>query len=102
MCSKKPLYGELIDMLTEAENEAVSPAEVSHLLVQKFYGVYQHITIGRPERFCDTVRRIAAPTKPSLWGVAKLAGSPLVSYKCREWMPKTRNKGIHKQLHRVI
>jgi len=93
MCNKKPLYGELIEMLNEAKSEAESPTEVSHLLVQKFSDLYQHIVIGRPERFCDTVCRIAAPTKSSLRGAAKLIGSPLVSYKRREWMPKIRNKG---------
>jgi len=35
MCNKKPLYGELIEMLNEAESEAESPTEVSHPLVQK-------------------------------------------------------------------
>jgi len=93
MCNQKPLYGELIDMLNEAEDEAENPGQVSHLLVQKFNDLYRHIETGRPESFYDTACRIAAPTKPSLRGTAKLTGSPLVSYKRREWIPKIRNKG---------
>lgn len=92
MSNKIPLYGELIDMLDEAENEADSPGCVSHLLLQKFKNRYEDITVDRPEHFYDTVCRIAAPTKPSMRGVAKLTGSPLTTYKQRKWVPKVRNK----------
>jgi len=52
MCNRKPLYGELTDMLNKAESEAENPG---HLLVQKFNDLYRHIATGQPERFYDTV-----------------------------------------------
>ena len=91
----KPSYGELIDMLSAAESEAVKSrnTHTSTLLLEKFKQSYKHVSISRPERFYDTVCRIAAPTKPSLNGTAKLLGSPLVTYRRRTWVPKnTREK----------
>ena len=90
----KPSYGELIDMLDAAETEAAKrrSTNASILLLQKFKLNYRHISIGRPERFYDTVCRIAAPTRPSLRGPAKLLGSPLVTYRRRTWVPSTRKK----------
>ena len=47
----------------------------------------------------NTVNRIAAPTKPSSKGDSKLCGSPLATYRKREWLYTTREKpsryGIH-------
>ena len=82
-------------MLDEAESEAAEigkPSCKNQLLLQKFKNCYQDITVGRPERFYDTVCRIAAPTKQSLRGTIKLTGSPLATYKQRVWLPKVRNK----------
>ena len=91
----KPSYGELIDMLNVAESEAVKHrnTHASILLHENFKQKYKHVSIGRPERFYDTVSRIAAPTRPSLKGTAKLQGSPLGTYRRRTWVPKiTREK----------
>ena len=92
-CNKQPLYGELIDMLHESESEAAAlnnPGCANHLLLEKFKSRYQGITAGRPQRFYDTVCRIATPTKPSLRGAPKLTGTPLATYKRRAWVPKVR------------
>lgn len=96
-CNKQPSYGELIDMLHKSESEAAAlnnPGCVNLLLLDKFKSCYQDITAGRPlrpERFYDTVCRIAAPTKPSLRGKPKLTGTPLATYKRRVWVPKVRH-----------
>ena len=95
----KPSYGELIDMLNAAESEADKSRDThaKTLLLDKFRQKYKHVSISRPERFYDTVCRIAAPTRPSLKGTSKLQGSPLVTYRRRIWVPKnTREKaGIY-------
>lgn len=91
----KPSYGELIDMLNAAESEAAKcrNTHASILLHENFREKYNNVSIGRPERFYDTVSRIAAPTRPSLKGTAKLLGSPLITYRRRTWVPKnTREK----------
>lgn len=91
--SRKPTYGELIDLLESSEKEAPSDYAV---LCAKFQEMYPHIRIARPQRFYDTVSRIAAPTKPSSRGEGKLYGSPLATYRRREWVPRVRNTtGIH-------
>ena len=109
---KSPSYGELIDLLSDAEQE--SKEHATELLASKFHQIYP---IGRPARFFDTVTRLAAPTRPSmigppklcsclaaptrpsLIGPPKLCGSPLSSYRRREWIPRIRNptaaEGIH-------
>jgi len=90
----KPSYGELIDMLNAAEREAARSinTHASILLLEKFRQIYKHVSIGRPERFYDTVCRIAAPTRPSLRGTAKLLGSPLETYRRRTWVSKNTRK----------
>ena len=89
---KVPTYGELIRMLEVAEMEAeTSEISVAELLEVTFHCNYPHISISRPSRFFDTVKRIAAPTRPSAIGHRKLNGSPLRSYLKRHWKPRIRN-----------
>ena len=86
---KSPSYGELIDLLSDAEQE--SKEHAPELLVVKVKQIYPHVSIGRPARFFDTVTRLAAPTRPSVIGPPKLCGSPLSLYRKREWIPRIRN-----------
>ena len=97
----KPSYGELIDILNAAESEAAKSrnTHTSTLLLEKFKQSYKHVSISQPECFYDTVCRIAAPTKPSLKGTAKLLGSPLVTYRRRTWVPKIQEKKIKLQVY---
>ena len=90
MASSFPTYGELIAFLEAAERECggISTAEI---LARKVSMKYPDVPIRRPSRFLDTVKRLAAPTKPSPLGPPKLTDSPLRSYLRREWMPRTRN-----------
>ena len=89
---KVPTYGELIRMLEVAEMEAeTSEMSVATILEAKFHLNYPHIPISCPSRFFDTVKRIAAPTRPSAIGRRKLNGSPLRSYLKRHWTPRIRN-----------
>ena len=76
-----PSYGYLIDLQeTESANENES---VATIVSEKFATSYPHILISRPSLFLDTVRRLAAPTRPSLIGKQKLMGSPLALYRRR-------------------
>lgn len=85
-------------MLDAAQLEATSKNKhtmASMLLLQSLRQKYKHLSVGRPERFYDTVCRIAAPTRPSLRGEAKLVGSPLATYRRRAWVPnKGKKEGI--------
>ncbi len=81
-----PSYGELIDLLSEAEHDDDVPKALCH----KFSQEHPDVPIGRPGRFYETVKRIAAPTRPSLRGEVKLYGSPLSSYRKRKWTPRIR------------
>ena len=87
---KMPSYGELIDLLSDAERESMEHAP--ELLCDKVRQRYPHVSIGRPARFFDTVTRLAAPTRPSLIGPPKLCGSPLSSYRKRDWIPRARQE----------
>ena len=93
-CSEDPSYGELIDLLDAAEiaNASDSERSVAEILTQMFNSKYPHIPVIRQSRFLDTVRRVAAPTKPSSVGQQKLVGSPLASYRHRRWFPRIRHK----------
>ena len=96
MASQKPTYGELIQLLGDAEKSAKNTGQcVSELLCFHFQKLYPHIPIGRPGRFYDTVQRVAAPTRPSSRN--PLCGSPLRSYLKRSWSPRIRNtkQGIY-------
>ena len=55
--------------------------------------------MGRPNRLYDTVRRIAAPTQPSLRGSSKISGSDLEAYRSKIWVPRIRNPGPKGILH---
>ena len=81
-----PSYGEMIDLLSDVEKD------VPETLCTKFRKLYPYIPIGRPDRFHDTIKWLAAPTRPSIKGPSKLQGSPLVTYRKRIWIPKTNNK----------
>ena len=75
----------MIDLLTEVEQDS---KDIINTLFDKFAKQFPNMMIGRPSRFYDTVKRIAAPTRPSLVGPSKLSGSPLVSYRKRIWAPR--------------
>jgi len=87
--TKMPSYGEMIDLLSDVEKSCI---DVPETLCTQFRNLYPHIPIGRPDRFHDTVQRLAAPTRPSLRGPSRLQGSPLVTYRKRIWNPKINNK----------
>ncbi len=88
-----PTYGELIDLFEEVEKEHFNDENV---LCQQFKDLYPDVTIGRPRRFFETVKRLIAPVRPSLRGTVSLTGSALASYRRRVWVPRVRNaaKGI--------
>ena len=88
IATKKPTYGEMIDLLTEVEQQ--DSENIVNTLFDKFIKLYPNVMIGRPGRFYDSVKRIAAPTRPSLVGPSKLSGSPLASYRKRIWVPKVQ------------
>ena len=89
----RPTYGVLVDMLETAETETTSSGQsVAELLTTTFHQNFPHIPIGRPSRFLDTVRKIAAPTRPSVIGQKRLNGSPLRSYLNRCWSPRIRTR----------
>ena len=97
LATTKPSYGEPIDMLDAAQLEAATSKNkhISMLLLQNLRQKYKHLSVGRPEHFYDTVCRIAAPTRPSVCGEAKLVGSPLAIYRKRAWVPnKGKKQGI--------
>lgn len=86
-------HGELIELLYFAESkcEKHNDIELSELLVTLFKERHPSIYIGRPRRFLDTVRRIAAPTRPSMIGESKIDGDCLRAYMKKTWKPKIRN-----------
>lgn len=86
LASKTPSYGYLIDLLEECS----SCDSVSDALYDKFRKAYPQIKIGRQDRFYETVKRIAAPTKPSLRGESKLCGPSLLNYRETLWIPRIR------------
>lgn len=88
-----PTYGYLIGLLEEVGAVTASETRsVADILSEKFVACYPHIPISRPSRFLDTVRRLAAPTKPSTLGEQKLMDTPLASYFRRRWMPRNRRQ----------
>jgi len=68
---KIPSYGEMIDLLSNVEKNYVDVPETQ---CSQFRELYPHIP--QPDRFYDTVKRLAAPTRPSIKGRSKLQGSP--------------------------
>ena len=90
-----PSIGGLIDLLEAAQIAHETGSEdkiVAEILTEMFTSKHPHVQINRPSRFLDTVKRLAAPTKPSSVGEAKLSGSPLAHYRRREWSPRNRCK----------
>ena len=100
MASKAhPTYGELLMYLKDAELEATTRNEsVAILLEAKLHSNYPTVYVGRPGRFMDTVRRIAAPTQASSIGCRKLEGEALASYIKRTWKPRIRTQLISQGL----
>ena len=86
MTGSCPTYGEVID-LYEAFGER---PDAAHLLCSEMSKLYPCIPTKRPGRLFDSVKRIVAPTRPSLKGAAKVTGSPLASYRKRIWEPRVR------------
>ena len=87
----KPTYGELIDIFERLDGQPNAPDMLSAEITKRYPG----LSVSRPSRLYDTVKRIAGPTLPSLHGAAKLTGSPLASYRKRNWEPRIRNPGIN-------
>ena len=85
--SNNPTYGDLIDIFERHEGEK----HATELIFSEVRRRYPCVSVSRPTRFFDTVRRIVGPTRPSLRGTAKLTGSPLASYRRRVWEPRIRN-----------
>ena len=86
MAGSCPTYGEIID-LYEAFGER---PDAAHLLCSEMSKLYPCIRTKRPGRLFDSMKRIVAPTRPSLKGTAKVTGSPLASYRKRIWEPRIR------------
>ena len=57
----QPTYKDLLDLLEQAESQTGSHLSTAELLTIKFSESYPHITISRPSRFLETVRRITTP-----------------------------------------
>ena len=92
--SQYPTYGELIDLLEDAERECAHSGSlpIEEVLCTNFRQKYPHVYIGRLGRFYDTVTRFAAATRPSATrGQTELSGSPLSHYRKRIWKPRIRN-----------
>ncbi len=85
-------YGDLIDLVEEAEDCACASdkTSVSEVLYSMFQMRYPHIAVSRSQRLYDAAMRIIAPTRPSLRGTSKLNGLALSSYRSKEWLPRTR------------
>ena len=77
-------YGELIDYIDECEDDPKR-------LLSKFKDTYPSIYIGRADRFYETVRRIVAPTRPSLRGGCSLSDLQIAAYRKRIWKPRIHN-----------
>ena len=83
---KKPTYGELIDLFEQSDN--------AEQLLSNFLISFPDMKsqIGRTDRFWDTVKRLAAPSQPSLTGKIALEGTQLSHYRSKTWEPRIRNK----------
>ena len=82
-----PIYGDLIDLLQESENCVDESTSVPDILFEKFQLAHPHVNVGRPKHLYDTVKRIAAPTQPSLRGSSKICGPALALYRSKTWVP---------------
>lgn len=79
-------YQEIIEILNEADRVTDSTVSTAEYVYKEFKQRYPLIYIGRPNRFLETARRIAAPIKNK-----KVKGSAQTSYLKREWKPRIRN-----------
>ena len=77
------------DTFEEVERKADAADQLCVELCER----YPHVTVGRPSRLLDTVKRLIAPTQPNALGPAKLTGSPLAHYRRRVWEPHMRTTG---------
>jgi hypothetical protein len=84
-------YGVLIDILEEVEKECPDSRDIAHQLSSKIQLLNPDIVIGRESRFYETVKRIAAPMRPSIRGDSKLKGSLAQRYRDKVWIPRVRN-----------
>ena len=82
----QPTYKELIQLLDGAERDSSATQSTAELLAARFCHLYPHITISRPGRFLETVRRIEGPIRSG-----KLKGPSRKLYMRRHWTPRTRN-----------
>ena len=90
---QNPTYGDIIDLFEECES--VAPANATHFSAV-FKECYPHFKVERPGRLYDTVKRIVAPTHPSIRSNrATLRGTQLQSYRKRAWIPRIRTKGSY-------
>ena len=87
----QPMYKDLLHLLEQAESQTGSHLSTAELLTIKFSESYPHISISRPSRFLETVRRITAPIVNG-----RLQGDEKEEYLEREWTPRIRNpsKGL--------
>ena len=87
-------YGFLIDIYQKYNATPDQMLEVK----TAYLGVY----IGRTDRFCKTVRRIVAPTIPSILnGKVILSGDSLLRYRNKIWILKIWNKYAYNVINAV-
>ena len=79
-------YQEIIEILNKADRVTDNTVSTAEFVYEQFKQRYPLIYIGRPSRFLETARRIAAPIKNK-----KIKGSAQKSYLKREWRPRIRN-----------
>lgn len=79
-------YEEIIEILDKADGITDGTVSTAEFVYKEFKQRYPMIYIGRPSRFLETARRIAAPIKNN-----KIKGSVKKSYLKREWKPRMRN-----------
>ena len=68
----------VIDMLQESENGADENTSVSDILFEKFQLAHPQVNVGCSKLWYVAMKRIAAPTKPSLRGGSKISGQGLL------------------------
>ena len=76
-----PTYKDLIKLLNKSESDA-------EVLATMFREACPHISVGKPARLLETVRRIAGPVQNG-----RLKGAALTLYLERTWTPRIRNTG---------
>ena len=88
-------YGEIIDFFQEVcHSDSINAGCIdSSTLYLNFQTKYPHIPVivSRPDRLLNSIRRIVAPTQPSLRGPSKLVGLSLEAYRNQIWAPRVTN-----------